>query len=142
MFWSSNVHIEKDFGIDYPHFSGNQYSVSQHISRSEAKPGDLVFWGRNGGIHVGAYAGHNQYYSAYGPNGTHGIGMMPLSSVVGYGKPLFARVRGLKQMMISMKKLKQILNFRNLLKPKLEKAFGKQLAKLLISLGMLVVPVM
>lgn len=127
--------LKKDFGIDYPHFSGNQYSVSQHISRSEAKPGDLVFWGRNGGIHVGAYAGHNQYYSAYGPNGTHGIGMMPLSSVVGYGKPLFARVRGLKQKDDKHEEVKANTKLQKLIKNQVGKGFWKTISKIADKFG-------
>lgn len=127
--------LKKDFGIDYPHFSGNQYSVSQHISRSEAKPGDLVFWGRNGGIHVGAYAGHNQYYSAYGPNGTHGIGMMPLSSVVGYGKPLFARVRGLKQNDDKHEEVKANTKLQKLIKTQVGKGFWKTISKIADKFG-------
>lgn len=127
--------LKKDFGIDYPHFSGNQYSVSQHISRSEAKPGDLVFWGRNGGIHVGAYAGHNQYYSAYGPNGTHGIGMMPLSSVVGYGKPLFARVRGLKQRDDKHEEVKANTKLQKLIKNQVGKGFWKTISKIADKFG-------
>lgn len=127
--------LKKDFGIDYPHFSGNQYSVSQHISRSEARPGDLVFWGRNGGIHVGAYAGHNQYYSAYGPNGTHGIGMMPLSSVVGYGKPLFARVRGLKQKDDKHEEVKANTKLQKLIKNQVGKGFWKTISKIADKFG-------
>lgn len=127
--------LKKDFGIDYPHFSGNQYSVSQHISRSEAKPGDLVFWGRNGGIHVGAYAGHNQYCSAYGPNGTHGIGMMPLSSVVGYGKPLFARVRGLKQKDDKHEEVKANTKLQKLIKNQVGKGFWKTISKIADKFG-------
>ena len=127
--------LKKDFGIDYPHFSGNQYSVSQHISRSEAKPGDLVFWGRNGGIHVGAYDGHNQYYSAYGPNGTHGIGMMPLSSVVGYGKPLFARVRGLKQKDDKHEEVKANTKLQKLIKNQVGKGFWKTISKIADKFG-------
>lgn len=127
--------LKKDFGIDYPHFSGNQYSVSQHISRSEAKPGDLVFWGRNGSIHVGAYAGGGKYYSAYGPNGTHGIGMMPLSSVVGYGKPLFARVRGLKQNDDKHEEVKANTNLQKLIKNQVGKGFWKTINKIADEFG-------
>lgn len=127
--------LKKDFGIDYPHFSGSQYSVSQHISHSEAKPGDLVFWGRNGDIHVGAYAGHNQYYSAYGPNGTHGIGMMPLSSVVGYGKPLFARVRGLKQKDDKHEEVKANTKLQKLIKNQVGKGFWKTISKIADKFG-------
>lgn len=120
--------LKKDYGIDYPHFSGSQYNESQHISRSEAKPGDLVFWGPDD--HVGVYAGGNKYYSAYGPNGTHGIGMMPLSSVVGHGKPLFARVRGLKQDSSKHEEVKANTKLQKLIKNQVGKGFWKTIAKI------------
>lgn len=87
--------LKHAYGIDYPHFSGAQYALTQHISKSQAKPGDLVFWGHGGSEHVGVYAGGSKYYSAESPS--QGIHMNTLSSVVGYGSPLFGRVKGLKQ---------------------------------------------
>lgn len=122
--------LKKDYGIDYPHFSGAQYSVSEHISRSEAKPGDLVFWGVGGGEHVGVYAGGDKYYSAYGPNGTHGIGMQPLSSVVGYGTPKFARVRGLKQDDDKHEEVKANNKLQKLIKVQVGKGFWKTIDKI------------
>lgn len=122
--------LKKDYGIDYPHFSGAQYSVSEHISRSEAKPGDLVFWGVGGGEHVGVYAGGDKYYSAYGPNGTHGIGMQPLSSVIGYGTPKFARVRGLKQDDDKHEEVKANNKLQKLIKVQVGKGFWKTIDKI------------
>lgn len=87
--------LKHAYGIDYPHFSGAQYALTQHISKSQAKPGDLVFWGHGGSEHAGVYAGGSKYYSAESPS--QGIHMNTLSSVVGYGSPLFGRVKGLKQ---------------------------------------------
>ena len=87
--------LKHAYGIDYPHFSGAQYALTQHISKSQAKPGDLVFWGHGGSEHVGVFAGGSKYYSAESPS--QGIHMNTLSSVVGYGSPLFGRVKGLKQ---------------------------------------------
>ena len=84
--------LKKGFGISYPHFSGSQYSKTQHISKAQAKSGDLVFWGEEGNEHVGVYAGGNRYFSAQSPS--QGIHM---NSVVGYGAPKFGRVKGLKQ---------------------------------------------
>lgn len=85
--------LQKDFGISYPHFSGSQYARTQHISKSDAKMGDLVFWGP--GHHVGVYAGGNKYFSAQSPS--QGIHMNTLNSVIGEGSPMFGRVKGLKQ---------------------------------------------
>lgn len=85
--------LDKDYGIHYPHFSGAQYAQTQHISKGQARMGDLVFWGP--GHHVGVYAGGNKYFSAQSPS--QGIHMNTLSSVVGEGSPMFGRVKGLKQ---------------------------------------------
>src|SRR5699024_3642364 len=60
--------LKHAYGIDYPHFSGAQYALTQHISKSQAKPGDLVFWGHGGSEHVGVYAGGSKYYSAESPS--------------------------------------------------------------------------
>ena len=87
--------LKKGFGIDYPHFSGSQYDMTEHISKSQAHSGDLVFWGKGGSEHVGVYAGGNRYYSAQSPS--QGIHMNTLDSVVGKGAPKFGRVQGLKQ---------------------------------------------
>ncbi|XP_031776091.1 uncharacterized protein LOC116415434 [Apis florea] len=51
--------LKKAYGISYPHFSGAQYDRTQHISKAQAKSGDLVFWGSGGSDHVGVYAGGN-----------------------------------------------------------------------------------
>lgn len=85
--------LKKAYGIDYPHFSGSQYAMTQHISKSQAHMGDLVFWGHNGGDHVGVYAGGDKYFSAESPS--QGIHMNTLSSVVGKGAPIFGRVKGM-----------------------------------------------
>lgn len=87
--------LKHAFGISYPHFSGSQYSQSKHISKSDARPGDLVFFGPGGNEHVGVYAGHGAYYSALNPNRHPNIGMSPVST--GPGSPLYARVPGLVQ---------------------------------------------
>lgn len=85
--------LKHAFGIDYPHFSGSQYSRTKHISESEAQPGDLVFWGPN--KHVGVYAGHGKYFSAFSPSAHPNIGMYSLAgSVPGY-HPIFGAVKGL-----------------------------------------------
>lgn len=84
--------LKHAYGIDYPHFSGAQYARTQHISKGQARMGDLVFWGSNGSEHVGVYAGGNKYFSAESP--AQGIHMNTLSSVIGKGAPLFGRVKG------------------------------------------------
>lgn len=120
--------LKKAFGIDYPHYSGSQYSVSQHISKSKAKSGDLVFWGKGGSEHVGVYAGGNNYYSAQSPS--QGIGMNTLDSVVGYGSPLFARVRGLGAKISSKKKAKTSKGLKSLIKSEVGDSFFKMMEAL------------
>ncbi|GHV97322.1 hypothetical protein lacNasYZ03_05360 [Lactobacillus nasalidis] len=121
--------LKKAFGISYPHYSGSQYAASTHISKSQAKPGDLVFWGSGGSEHVGVYAGSNSYYSAQSPS--QGIGMNTLSSVVGKGSPLFARVPGLKDTSSSSKKsAKGSSKLQSMIKEQVGSGFWKFLAKL------------
>lgn len=57
---------------------------AHRISKSEAKPGDPVFWLPD--THVGIYAGRGMYYSAYGPNDGGPIGMHPVGSGATFGR--------------------------------------------------------
>ena len=57
---------------------------AHRIPKSEAKPGDPVFWLPD--EHAGVYAGHNLYYSAYGPNDGGPIGMQPVGSGATFGR--------------------------------------------------------
>lgn len=84
--------LKHAYGISYPHYSGSQYGMTEHISKARARMGDLVFWGSGGSDHVGIYAGRNKYFSAESP--AQGIHMNTLSSVVGKGAPMFGRVKG------------------------------------------------
>ena len=63
---------------------GGLWQHAHKISRSEAKPGDPVFWLPD--EHVGIYAGHGIYYSAYGPNDGGPIGMQPVGSGATFGR--------------------------------------------------------
>lgn len=54
------------------------------ISRKEAKPGDPVFWLPD--THVGVYAGHGKYYSAYGPNDGGPVGMQSVGPGATFGR--------------------------------------------------------
>ncbi|MBZ9535594.1 bifunctional lysozyme/C40 family peptidase [Cytobacillus oceanisediminis] len=61
-------------GINLPRTAQQQYDVTEHISLSEAKPGDLVFFHStyNSGTyvtHVGIYVGKNRMYNAGDPIG-------------------------------------------------------------------------
>ncbi|NRO92832.1 tape measure protein [Lactobacillus helveticus] len=63
---------------------GGLWQHAHKISKSEAKPGDPVFWLPD--RHVGDYGGHNMYYSAYGPNNGGPIGMQPLGPGATFGR--------------------------------------------------------
>lgn len=56
-------------GKKLPRTSRQQYSATKHISRSAAKPGDLVFFlsGGSGVYHVGIYAGSNTLWHSSKP---------------------------------------------------------------------------
>lgn len=57
---------------------------AHRIPRSEAKPGDPVFWLPD--THVGIYAGHDRYYSAYGPNDGGPVGMQAVAPGATFGR--------------------------------------------------------
>ncbi len=120
--------LKKAYGIDFPHFSGSQYGMTQHISKDQAKMGDLVFWGNHGDEHAGVYAGGNKYFSAESPS--QGIHMNTLDSVVGKGKPLFGRVRGLSQTSSKHDDIKAKNGLEKTIKGQVGNGFFKFLAKL------------
>lgn len=125
--------LKHAFGIDYPHFSGAQYGKTKHISRSNAKPGDLVFWGP--GKHVGVFAGGNKYWSAFAPNGHPDIGMHSISgSVPGYS-PLFGEVKGLARKTVSKGKKSASNSIQSLIKKQVGSGFFKFMSKLANKFG-------
>jgi len=56
-------------GVLLPRFSGDQYNAGRHIPPSQAKRGDLIFYGPNGGQHVTIYLGNGQMLEASGSAG-------------------------------------------------------------------------
>lgn len=125
--------LKHAFGIRYPHFSGAQYAKTHHISRSEAKPGDLVFWGP--GKHVGVFAGGNKYWSAFAPGGHPDIGFHSISgSVPGYS-PLFAEVKGLARKTVSKGKKSASNSIQSLIKKQVGSGFFKFMSKLANKFG-------
>lgn len=62
------MQVYKKFGISLPHYSVSQSKIGTKISLSEAKPGDLVFYAKNGTInHVAIYIGNGQVIHASNP---------------------------------------------------------------------------
>jgi cell wall-associated NlpC family hydrolase len=55
-------YVYRQVGVSLPRTSGAQAAGGRHISRSEARPGDLVY-PRSGG-HIGIYAGNGMMYDA------------------------------------------------------------------------------
>lgn len=52
-------------GRSIPRTAAGQYSASSRVSRSQAQPGDLVFFNQNGGVdHVGIYLGGGSFIGA------------------------------------------------------------------------------
>jgi cell wall-associated NlpC family hydrolase len=64
-------------GVSLPHFSGAQYSSTQHIPISQVQPGDLVF-PSDTGQHVAIYIGNGQIIAA--PHSGTVVQVQPLSS--------------------------------------------------------------
>jgi len=62
-------YVYKKAGKKLPRTARAQYSATKHISRSAAKPGDLVFFKSGGGgvYHVGIYAGKGLLWHASKP---------------------------------------------------------------------------
>lgn len=70
-------------GVLIPKFSGDQYNTGRRIPPSQAKRGDLIFYGPGGTQHVAIYLGNGQVLeaaSSYGQVGIHTLrtaGMSP-----------------------------------------------------------------
>ena len=53
-------------GVLIPKYSGDQYNTGRKVPQSQAKRGDLLFWGPGGSQHVAIYLGNNQMLEASG----------------------------------------------------------------------------
>lgn len=51
-------------GVKIPKYSGDQYDAGRHIPPSQAKRGDLIFYGPGGSQHVAIYLGDGQMMEA------------------------------------------------------------------------------
>jgi cell wall-associated NlpC family hydrolase len=74
-------------GKSLPHNAAAQYSQVHHVSRSNARPGDLIFFHSGSGhvYHVGIYAGHGTLYHASQYGVRTGLGTI-FSSNVTFGR--------------------------------------------------------
>ncbi|AEH09817.1 C40 family peptidase [Candidatus Protofrankia datiscae] len=58
-------YIYKQLGRSVPRTANAQYNASQKLSKNARQPGDLIFFGRPGGIHhVGVYAGNGMMWAS------------------------------------------------------------------------------
>lgn len=64
-------------GKDLPHQSRAQYARVKKIAKKDARPGDLVFFFRNGAHHVGVYIGGGRMVDAAGYG--KGVRISPIS---------------------------------------------------------------
>lgn len=83
----------RKLGINLTAPSGNEYSQVEHISRSEARMNDLVFYGSEGGKHVGIVKDKNTYWSAHSPSSHPNIGYDSIDDAPAH-PILFGRIRG------------------------------------------------
>ena len=80
-------YVYKKAGKTLPRTSRSQYSATKHLSRSSAKPGDLVFFKNSSGrvYHVGVYAGGSMLWHSSKP-GTPVAKSKIWSSRVAFGR--------------------------------------------------------
>ena len=61
-------YVFRKFGVNLTHYTVTQAQVGTPVARSELRPGDVVFFGENGGTgflyHVGIYVGDNSFIHA------------------------------------------------------------------------------
>lgn len=73
-------------GVSLPHSSRDQYSVTRRVSRSELRPGDLVFY-YTPISHVSIYVGSGMRVTATHTGSTVKLQSLG-TSIVGYGRPM------------------------------------------------------
>ncbi len=56
-------------GVLIPKYSGDQYNTGRKVPTSQAKRGDLLFWGPGGSQHVAIYLGNGRMLEASGSAG-------------------------------------------------------------------------
>ena len=123
---------------DYYHKHWGRLTVAglwQHahrIPRSEAKPGDPVFWLPN--HHIGIFDHGDQYWSAFTPGGHPDIGMHSISGSVPGVKPVFGRFDGIDDQGSKDKdkdvKVKASSRLQKYIKPQVGKGFWRTIQKI------------
>jgi peptidoglycan DL-endopeptidase CwlO len=74
-------------GVSLPHNAEAQYRTVHHVSRKQARPGDLIFFHHGSHVyHVGIWAGHGGLYHASHPGRRTGYEKL-WTSAVWFGRP-------------------------------------------------------
>lgn len=71
-------------GVLIPRFSGDQYNAGKHIPLSQARRGDLIFYGPGGSQHVTMYLGDGRMLEASGSAGKVTISPVRTSGMTPY----------------------------------------------------------
>lgn len=68
-------------GVLIPKYSGDQYDAGRRVPLSQAKRGDLLFWGPGGSQHVAIYLGGGQMLEASGSAGRVRVSQVRTSGI-------------------------------------------------------------
>lgn len=71
-------------GVQIPKYSGDQYTAGRHVSPSQAKRGDLIFYGPGGTQHVAIYLGNGQMMEASSAAGQVTVGPVRTEGMTPY----------------------------------------------------------
>ncbi len=71
-------------GVQIPKYSGDQYSAGRQVSPSQAKRGDLIFWGPGGSQHVAIYLGNGQMLESSSAAGQVTVGPVRTAGMTPY----------------------------------------------------------
>ncbi len=75
-------------GIDFPHYSGAMYEMTERVPLWDIQPGDLLFYGYDGDEHVAMYVGSGEMIEA--PEAGQVVHITPIrlyGGFVGLGRP-------------------------------------------------------
>ncbi len=75
-------------GVLIPKYSGDQYDTGRKVPQSQAKRGDLLFWGPGGSQHVAIYLGGGKMLEASGSAGKVTVSPLRTSGL----QPYLARI--------------------------------------------------
>jgi peptidoglycan DL-endopeptidase RipB len=75
-------------GVLIPKYSGDQYNTGRKVPQSQAKRGDLLFWGPGGSQHVAIYLGGGKMLEAAGSAGKVTVSPLRTSGL----QPYLARI--------------------------------------------------